>query len=111
VAIDPAPCLGDGAFDLVDLLFWQAVDVETIGARASALAPSIDTDAARLLDWCRAFAGMTALELATTPKTPPERTAAALALASQLPVAKRTPTTDASPQSPGKAWSGSVAGQ
>src|SRR5207248_8777687 len=33
VAIDPAPCLGDAAFDAIDLILWQADDVETIEAR------------------------------------------------------------------------------
>src|SRR2546423_7821544 len=53
VAIDPAPCLGDDlGFDAVDLLLWQADDVETIVARAEELAPAIDVDADRLLHWC-----------------------------------------------------------
>src|SRR4030081_872359 len=30
VAIDPCPTIGDPAFDAVDLLFWQAGDVDTI---------------------------------------------------------------------------------
>ncbi|HLQ33210.1 MAG TPA: hypothetical protein VK457_11020 [Chloroflexota bacterium] len=38
VAIDPAPCLGDAAFDTVDLILWQADDRETIQARAPAVA-------------------------------------------------------------------------
>ena len=64
VAIDPAPCFGDPAFDAVDLLFWRADDVETIAARAERLAPAIGADAGRLLGWCVAFAGMVALEKA-----------------------------------------------
>lgn len=40
VAIDPAPCLGDPAFDAVDLLLWQAGDLDTISRRAELLAPS-----------------------------------------------------------------------
>src|SRR5207248_5439057 len=48
VAIDPAPCLGDDlGFDAIDLLLWQADDVETIVARAEELAPAIDVDASR----------------------------------------------------------------
>jgi streptomycin 6-kinase len=36
VAIDPAPCLGDPAFDATDLVFWRAEDVETITAGRAA---------------------------------------------------------------------------
>jgi streptomycin 6-kinase len=60
VAIDPSPCLGDAAFDAVDLVFWQAASVEEIEARAAQLAFEPD----RLLAWCTAFAPMAALELA-----------------------------------------------
>src|SRR5256885_1683066 len=81
-AIDPAPCLGDDvAFDAIDLLLWQADDVDMIAARVEQLAPTIDVDAGRLLDWCIAFAAMTALELAEAPDSSPERIAAALTLA------------------------------
>jgi streptomycin 6-kinase len=86
VAIDPAPCLGDDvAFEAVDLLLWQAGDVDTIVARAEQLAPLIGVDARRLLDWCIAFAGMVALELAEAPNTPRERIEAAVTLAGQAP--------------------------
>ena len=64
VAIDPAPCLGDPAYDAIDLLVWQAGDITTIEARAAVLATAIGVDEARLLDWCAAFAGMFALNLA-----------------------------------------------
>jgi streptomycin 6-kinase len=64
VAIDPAPCRGDPAFDAVDLVFWRADTAEMIAARAAELAPAIGADSSRLLDWCIAFAGMVALELA-----------------------------------------------
>jgi streptomycin 6-kinase len=64
VAIDPAPCLGDPAFDTVDLVFWRAKDVDEIAARAGRLAPAIGADAGRILQWCTAFAAMVALELA-----------------------------------------------
>jgi streptomycin 6-kinase len=64
VAIDPAPCVGDAAFDAVDLVFWRATDLETIAARARQLAPAIGVTATRVLDWCSAFAAMVALELA-----------------------------------------------
>ena len=65
VAIDPAPCLGDAAFDAVDLLLWQADDLETIAARIERLAVATNMDAGRLVGWCVAFAGMSALELAS----------------------------------------------
>jgi streptomycin 6-kinase len=64
VAIDPAPCVGDPAFDAIDLVLWRAGDVITIQARAEQLAPGIGADPGRLLDWCAAFAGMNALEIA-----------------------------------------------
>ena len=64
VAIDPAPCLGDAAFDAVDLILWEADDPATIEARAEQLAGASGLNAQRLLDWCSAFAGMSALEVA-----------------------------------------------
>ena len=86
VAIDPAPCLGDDlGYDAIDLLLWQADDVDVIAARAEQLAPAIDVDAGRLLDWCTAFAAMTALELAEAPNAPRERIEAAVALANKAP--------------------------
>ena len=86
VAIDPAPCLGDDlAFDAVDLLLWQASDVDIITARAEQLAPAIGVDAGRLLDWCIAFAGMVALELAEAPDTARNRMEAAVTLADRAP--------------------------
>ena len=85
VAIDPAPCLGDGAFDAVDLLCWQADDVETIQARAERLAAATAIHAERLLGWCIAFAGMIALELASQGNGARPATAALLGLAAQAP--------------------------
>jgi streptomycin 6-kinase len=88
VAIDPAPCLGnDLAFEAIDLLLWQAEDVDAIAERAEQLAPAIDVDARRLLDWCTAFAGMTALELAEAPDSSPAQIEAAVRLAGQAPTA------------------------
>jgi streptomycin 6-kinase len=47
VAIDPAPCFGnDLAFDAIDLLLWQAEDVDMIAVRAEQLAPAIEVDPA-----------------------------------------------------------------
>jgi streptomycin 6-kinase len=83
VAIDPAPCLGDAAFDAVDLVLWRADDVRTIETRGAALAAAIGADPDRLLAWCSAFAAMTALELASSPNTPSERVDAVIALAAR----------------------------
>jgi streptomycin 6-kinase len=66
VAVDPAPCLGDAAFDAVDLVFWRAQDAAEVVTRAERLAPAIGADPGRLVDWCVAFAGMVALEIAET---------------------------------------------
>jgi streptomycin 6-kinase len=85
VAIDPAPCLGDPAFDAVDLLLWQADDLDTIFARAEALARVTEDDPTRLVDWCTAFAGMAGLELCQASSTPPERVETVLMLADRAP--------------------------
>lgn len=92
VAIDPAPCLGDPAFDAIDLIFWQAGDLDTIRQRVAVLAPAIGVDDTRLLDWCTAFAGMVALDLvgpgqrAERPDAVRQaRVRAALSLAAQAP--------------------------
>jgi streptomycin 6-kinase len=65
VAIDPAPCIGDAAFDAVDLLVWQAEDLATIETRADRLAAASGLSVERLNAWCVAFAGMCALEAAS----------------------------------------------
>jgi streptomycin 6-kinase len=85
VAIDPAPCLGDAAFDAVDLILWQADDPETIQARAERVAAGTGTDPGRLVGWCTAFAAMLALELASQGNGPGPRTEALLGLAAQAP--------------------------
>jgi streptomycin 6-kinase len=85
VAIDPAPCLGDPAFDAVDLLLWQADDLATIQARAGRLAAATGTDPGRLLGWCTAFAAMSALELASQAAGPGPRTGTLLRLAARAP--------------------------
>jgi streptomycin 6-kinase len=85
VAVDPAPCVGDGAFDAVDLLLWQLDDPKVLVARAEALATAGAGDAQRMLDWCTAFAGMTALDLACAPDTPAGRFALSLDLAERAP--------------------------
>jgi len=83
VAIDPAPCLGDPAFDAIDLVLWRADDLETIAVRAEQLARGIGADAGRLLDWCSAFAGMAALEIAEAPDSAREHVEPLVALASR----------------------------
>jgi streptomycin 6-kinase len=83
VAIDPAPCVGDPAFDAVDLVFWRAEDVETIAARAEQLAPAVGADNGRLLDWCVAFAGMVALEKAEASDSAHAQVESLVALASR----------------------------
>jgi streptomycin 6-kinase len=81
VAIDPAACLGEAAFDTVDLVFWTAPDLPAIEARAAGLAAAADLDADRVLAWCAAFAAMCALELATGPDPDRGRVEALTALA------------------------------
>jgi len=83
VAIDPTPCMGDAAFDAVDLVLWQADDMETIRARTERLAVESGVDARRLHDWCCAFAGMLALELASGGNVPQVRIATLQKLASK----------------------------
>jgi streptomycin 6-kinase len=83
VAIDPAPCLGDAAFDAVDLVLWQADDLETIEARTERLAAATGVDPERLFGWCVAFAAMIALEVASKGNGPRPAIEALLELASQ----------------------------
>jgi streptomycin 6-kinase len=83
VVIDPAPCSGDAAFDAVDLILWQAEDLETIHARAERLAAVTGMDIRRVLAWCSAFASMNALEIASQGSSPSTRIEALLKLASQ----------------------------
>jgi streptomycin 6-kinase len=84
VAIDPAPCVGDPAFDAIDLVFWRASAAGTITARAQQLAPAIGADANRLIEWCTAFAAMVALEVAERPGGSREQVEPFLALASRI---------------------------
>ena len=83
VAIDPAPCLGDDAFDAVDLILWQANDLKTIAARTERLAAATGMEAERLCGWCVAFAAMSSLELASQGNGPRACIEALLELASQ----------------------------
>jgi streptomycin 6-kinase len=83
VAIDPAPCVGDPAFDAIDLALWRAKDVDAIEARTGQLGPAIGGDPGRLLDWCTAFAGMAALEIAEVAGSSDEHVEPFVALASR----------------------------
>lgn len=85
VAIDPAPCLGDPAFDAVDLLLWRADDPVSLDDRIAALARAARLDAGRLRAWCVAFAGMTALELADGRRGTPAQRQTLLDLAAGAP--------------------------
>lgn len=87
VAVDPAACVGDPAFDAVDLVLWLADDVATIADRAEQLAPMIGVDAGRLLDWCMAFAGMATVDVFESPLATDARLRAVLELAERTPVA------------------------
>lgn len=62
VAVDPAPCWGDPAFDTVDLLLWQASDLGSLTARARDLSDRLGIPQVRALRWCAAFAPVLALE-------------------------------------------------
>jgi len=81
VAVDPSPCLGDAAFDAVDLVFWRAEDGAAIASRSDALATAIGADPERLLAWCAVFAGMVALELAESSRGTPKLLDSLVALA------------------------------
>lgn len=83
VAIEPAPCLGDPAFDAVDLILWQADALETIQARTQRLAAMAGIDADRIYIWCTAFAAMAALDLASQANGHSAGIQALLELASQ----------------------------
>jgi streptomycin 6-kinase len=81
VAIDPAPCWGDPAFDTVDLLFWRADDLVTLTTRADALAELLGLPPNRLVRWCAAFAAMVALERAEAGPSDETRTRMLVVLA------------------------------
>jgi streptomycin 6-kinase len=83
VAIDPTPCRGDATFDAVDLILWQADDLEAIEGRIELLAAATSAEAGRLNAWCCAFAGMAALELASEENVPYARLEGLQRLASQ----------------------------
>jgi len=73
VAIDPSSCVGDAAFDVVDLVLWRANAVETIERRAQRLAVTMNVDESVIFSWCVAFAGAHALKLATKEGVPSDQ--------------------------------------
>jgi streptomycin 6-kinase len=81
VAIDPAPCLGDAAFDAVDLVLWRGEDAQTVTERAEATATALGVDARRVARWCAAFSAMAALEAAESGKDGREQVELLLELA------------------------------
>jgi streptomycin 6-kinase len=64
VAIDPAPCIGDAAFDATDLVFAATSHPDAIANVIEVLALQADLSEDRLYYWCVAFAGMDASEIA-----------------------------------------------
>ncbi len=79
VAIDPRPCVGDAAFDVVDWVFWAVDDPGAWEPRSRALALALGLDRERLWGWCAALAAMlAAAEVAHGGRA--ERVAALLAL-------------------------------
>jgi streptomycin 6-kinase len=80
VAIDPRPCVGDPAFDLVDWVIWPHDHPSNWRPRVRTLAAALGLDADRIWEWCRTFAAMLA---ATTNSRDgsPDRIAAFLSMA------------------------------
>ncbi|WP_051298284.1 aminoglycoside phosphotransferase family protein [Arthrobacter castelli] len=65
VAIDPRPCIGDPAMDLVDLAMTGTTSETQIRSRCRQLAGIADPiDADRIWSWCRSFAPLMAVSLA-----------------------------------------------
>jgi streptomycin 6-kinase len=69
VAVDPAPCVGDPAFDAVDLLLWRVADRATLTARAGVVAEAVSVVPERVEQWCAAGAALNAAELAERGET------------------------------------------
>lgn len=57
VAIDPRPCVGDPAFDVVDWVFWRAGPHDW-ASRSRELASALGMEQGRVWAWCSAFAAM-----------------------------------------------------
>ena len=73
----------DGLPAVLSDLAEHAKDVETIAGRAEQLAPAVGADASLVLDWCGAFAGMVALEMAEASDGAHEQIEPLVALASR----------------------------
>ncbi|MDQ3855119.1 MAG: aminoglycoside phosphotransferase family protein [Chloroflexota bacterium] len=85
VAIDPAPCIGDSAFDAIDVVLWRARSLHAVEERTDQLGTAIGVDSARLLSWCAAFAAMAAMDVAQLPHAPAELVRTLLDLADRVP--------------------------
>lgn len=79
VAIDPRPCVGDAAMDVVDWVFWGVDDPAAWEPRTRELALALGLDPARVWAWCAAFAAMLAAARAAR-GAGPDAVAALLAL-------------------------------
>ncbi|MBV9282646.1 MAG: hypothetical protein JOZ41_21420 [Chloroflexi bacterium] len=78
----PSLYFDDGVRRRLALRFGAGIEITT---RAELLAPAIGATAERLLDWCAAFAGMTALDPAASPGDSRARVQAFFALAAETP--------------------------
>ena len=72
VAIDPAPCMGDPAFDAIDLVFWRAGCGHDHCPRP---APGTrkEADANRLIEWCTPSQGWWPWKSPNGPAAPANR--------------------------------------
>ena len=77
--------LGELAGEAAAVAVFRRPHVARIQARAERLAAATGLDVQRLLGWCAAFAGMTALELASQGDGPGPRIEALRRLAVQAP--------------------------
>lgn len=64
VAIDPRPCVGEAAFDVVDWVFWRATGPASWMCRSEELASGLDLEHERVWAWCRALAALLAAAMA-----------------------------------------------
>jgi streptomycin 6-kinase len=60
VAIEPRPCVGDAAFDVMDWVFWSSSNPAEWEPASRNLAAMLGYDPARLWSWARAFAALLA---------------------------------------------------
>lgn len=65
MTLDPRPCVGDPAFDLIDWILWQTDLPDEWRLRTNALVKLTGIEAERAWAWCQSFAALlAALELA-----------------------------------------------